>query len=63
MKRLNHAYSVLMALAFVMSVVMWQSGQEHLSDFWRAMYFLCADIILFVIVVGGWYAIKKDGGS
>jgi len=58
-KRIYLAYYVLMLVVLVMAVVMWGSAQPHLNDFWRFMYFLCADILLTVIVVGTWWVTKR----
>lgn len=57
--KIYYGYYVLMILAGVMGVVMWGSAQPHLNDFWRWMYFICADVILLVIIIGGYYITKN----
>jgi len=65
MSKIYYGYFVLIALAFVMAVAMWGSVQPGIDNFWRFMYFLCADILLLTIIIGGFYItwrIEKNKG-
>jgi len=59
MEKLHQSYYVFISLAFVMAVVMWGAAQPHLTDFWRWMFFICADILLFVIIIGTYFTSKN----
>ena len=58
MKGIHNAYFVYVVLGVVMAVVMWGSTKAP-NDFWRWMYFICADILLLVIILGVIYTTRK----
>ena len=57
--RLYVGYFALIALVFPMGVAIWAASLEHLSDIWRFQFIICADIILFVIILGFIYLTEK----
>jgi len=55
MSKIYYGYFVLIALAFVMAIAVWGGTSANIDNFWRMMYFICADVILFVIILGMLY--------